>query len=95
MSYLREDKVIVAEYSVRNKSYNVTTLEEALRQNQETALKGLLNDYIIIGAFKTYDEADDACQKMQEQQDIYEEEYGFAIDADDEDVYDMEDTYGY
>ena len=96
MSRVKTNEIIVAEYSVRNKAFNVTTFADAIRHNKETAEKGLLSDFIVIGAFETYDEAEEACHQMQLRQDAFEEEFGFAINMEDDDVYDQEDElYGY
>ena len=94
MSKIKTNKIIVAEYSVTNRAFNIGTLSSAISNNKESAEKGTKSDFIIFGAFDTYDQAEDACQQMQLKQDAYQEKYGCA--ADDEAVYGEEDElYGY
>ena len=89
MRSFKTTKIIVAEYSVRNRAFNVSTLADAMRNNKDTALKGLLTDFVIFGAFETYDQAEEACRKMQLKQDAWEEKHGPA--AGYEDIFAQED----
>ena len=82
------ENIIVAEYNGRQKVFNICTLSWAIKNNRESAEKGIGNDFIIIGAFESYDEAEEACEEMQRKQDAYEDEFGYAIDInDEEDLY--------
>lgn len=94
MSKIKSNKIIVAEYSVTNRAFNICTLSSAISNNAESAVKGAKTDFLIFGAFETYDQAEDACHRLQLRQDAFQEKYG--CDADDENIYDLEDEiYGY
>ena len=87
MNKIDTGNVIVAEYNSRQKVYNICTLSWAIKNNKETARMGVGSDFIIIGAFASYDEAEEACEEMRLMQDAYEEEFGFGF-GDEEDLYD-------
>lgn len=58
----------VAEYSVQQNVFNVTSFEMALKQNQRMILDKRNNDYLIFGIFRTIHEAEAACDEMQKMQ---------------------------
>lgn len=84
MSRIKTTKIIVAEYSVMNRAFNIGTLSSAIRINKQSARKEIKSDFIIFGAFGSYDEAEEACQQMQLRQDAYQEKFDIDADIDEE-----------
>lgn len=54
----------VAEYSASQDAFHVETLQEALNSNFRMVVNKNNNDYLIFGIFRTYDEANKACDGM-------------------------------
>jgi hypothetical protein len=84
MSKIKTNEIIVAEYSLTNRAFNIGTLSSVIGTNKESAVKGIESDFIIFGAFASYDEAEEACQEMQFKQDAYQEKFGIDADIDEE-----------
>lgn len=85
MDKIDTENIIVAEYNGRQRAFNVCTLSWAIQNNREFAEKGIEGGFLIIGAFGSYDEAEQACEEMQHMQDRYEEEFGYNLGIDEED----------
>jgi len=52
-------KLIVVEYSVKQKAFHSHTVKSMLEANTENGLLGIETDYIPIGLFETRNEADE------------------------------------
>ncbi len=52
-------KLIVVEYSVKQKAFHSHTVKSMLETNIENSLLGVETDYIPIGLFETKNEADE------------------------------------
>lgn len=53
------NEIYTVEYSVVQKCYHVTTLDDTLRNNIEAVERESENQFSIIGFFKDYDSASD------------------------------------
>lgn len=56
----------VAEYSAKQKCFNVDYFKRAVVANAQMVTEKQNNDYLIFGIFKTPEEASAACDKMEE-----------------------------
>ena len=72
---IKTDDIVVAQYSQKRESFNVCVLSDAISNNREDAVKRMDGDYVIIGAFASYDEAEAACEKFQLTLDSCEDEF--------------------
>lgn len=57
----------VIEYSVRQHSFHITTLEDAIRINYMTSVQKIDTDYRIISVYKTYEEATKEIRKFRKE----------------------------
>ena len=72
---IKTNDIVVAQYSQKRESFNVCVLSDAISNNREDAVKGVECDYVIIGAFASYDQAETACEKFQRTLDSCEDEF--------------------
>lgn len=54
-------EVIIAEYSLAQQSFHVQPLSYAVKVNKEGVLRGHATDYLPIGVFENYEDANRFC----------------------------------
>lgn len=54
----------VVEYSVKQNCFHVTTLEDALKINWETAIKKIDNDYRILSITSSFEDANNLADEL-------------------------------